>query len=266
MTRDLQFQLEIKESVRTAYARIPTGAGEPVTRRLYSDEELAQLPAGAVAWALGVASPVRYAGLRPGETVLDVGSGGGIDTILAARQTGPDGRAIGLDMLEEMCDRAEAHAREAGVDAWTEFRRGEMEAIPLPEGSVDIVISNGVLNLSARKSRAIAEIFRVLRPCGRLCIADLTVDEDLPPRVLGSEAAWAGCVSGAMAERVFVTKLGRAGFQDISIGERAPFGIDQAALYPLFTSEIISLMRELIPPDRQEQVATCVIAKAHKPT
>lgn len=265
MTRDLMFQHEIKESVRAAYTRIPTGAGDLLTRRLYSDKELGQVPAGAIAWALGVASPVRYAGLRPGEIVLDIGCGGGIDTILAARRVGSTGRAIGLDMLEEMCERARKHARQATVGTWTEFLEGEMEAIPLPDGGVDVVISNGVLNLSARKSRAIAEIFRVLRADGRLCIADLTVDDDLPPRVLGSEAAWAGCVSGAMAERVFVTKLRRVGFRDISIGKRTPFGIDHAALYPLFTPEIITLMRELIPATRHAQVATCVIAKARKP-
>lgn len=265
MTRDLLFQSEIKQAVRDAYARIPTGAGEPVTRELYTTDELGQLPVGAVAWALGVASPVRHADLRSGETVLDIGSGGGIDTILAARQVGPRGRVIGLDMLDEMCERAVTHARQARVHDWTRFLLGEMEAIPLPDGTIDVVISNGVLNLSARKSRAIAEVFRVLRPGGRLCVSDLTVNEELPPQLLASESAWAGCVSGAMAERHFVSKLHNAGFEDVWIGERTPFGIDQAALYPLFTAEIIALMRELIPASRHRQVATCVIAKARKP-
>lgn len=189
---DLMFQEQIREAVRKAYSEIPSGGGEPVARRLYSEEELAEVPPGAVAWSLGVGNPVRHAGLRPGEAVLDVGSGGGVDTILAARRVGPTGRAIGLDMLEEMNERARRHAEEAGVGAWTEFVEGEMEAIPFPDASVEVVISNGVINLSARKSRALAEIHRVLRPGGRLCVADLTVEDDLPPEILTSDSAWAG--------------------------------------------------------------------------
>ncbi len=189
---DLLFQAEIKDAVRNAYAAIPSGGGDPVARRLYSDEELEGIPHGAVEWALGVGNPVRHAGLQHGETVLDVGSGGGIDTIMAARRVGPTGHAIGLDMLDEMRERASANAAEAGVAQWTQFVPGEMEAIPLGDGSVDVVISNGVLNLSARKSRALAEIHRVLRPGGRLCVADLVVDDDLPPEILTSDSAWAG--------------------------------------------------------------------------
>ena len=175
VAKDLMFQDEIKDAVRDAYGSIATGAGEAVAGRLYSDEELAELPAGARDWALGVGNPVRYAFLQPGETVLDIGSGGGIDSILAARRVGPSGRAIGLDIVEAMIDRARANAADAGVDGWTEFLHGEMEEIPMPDASVDVVISNGVLNLSERKSRALAEIFRVLRPGGRISLADLTV-------------------------------------------------------------------------------------------
>jgi arsenite methyltransferase len=191
-TRDLMFQDEIKNNVRQAYASIETGGGETVARRLYSEQELAEVPPGAVDWALGVGNPVRYALLRPGETVLDIGSGGGIDTILAAHRVGPDGKAIGLDVVEQMLERARGHAAEAGVDGWTEFLEGEMEDIPLPDGSVDVVISNGVLNLSARKSRALAEIFRVLGPGGRISLADLTVEGELPPEVANDQSAWAG--------------------------------------------------------------------------
>jgi arsenite methyltransferase len=132
MARDLMFQQEIKATVRQAYAAIDTGAGETVARRHYRDQELAEVPAGAVAWALGVGNPVRYARLQPGQTVLDIGSGGGIDTILAARRVGPEGRAIGLDVLEEMCERGRRHAAEAGVEGWTGFLQGEMEDIPRP--------------------------------------------------------------------------------------------------------------------------------------
>jgi SAM-dependent methyltransferase len=192
MGRDLMFQDEIKDAVRGAYAAISSGGGETVARRLYSDEELAEVPAGAVRWSLGVGNPIRYAFLQPGERVLDVGSGGGIDTILAARRVGPSGRATGLDVLEEMCERGRSHAAEASVGGWTEFVRGEMEDIPLPDGSVGVVVSNGVLNLSARKSRALAEIFRVLGPGGRLCLADLTVEGELPPEVANDQSAWAG--------------------------------------------------------------------------
>jgi arsenite methyltransferase len=191
-TRDLMFQNEIRDNVRQAYAAIESGGGETVARRLYSEQELAEVPPGAVEWALGVGNPVRYAFLQPGETVLDIGSGGGIDTILAARRVGPQGAAIGLDVVEQMLDRARAHASEAGVAGSTGFIRGEMEDIPLPDRSVDVVISNGVLNLSARKSRALAEIFRVLGPGGRISLADLTVEGELPPEVANDQSAWAG--------------------------------------------------------------------------
>ena len=192
MMKDLMYQNEIKDVVREAYGAISGGGGEVVADRLYSPEELAELPPGAVDWALGVGNPVRYAFLRPDEVVLDIGSGGGIDTILAARRVGPGGKAIGLDVVPEMTDRAKAHAAEAGVDRWAEFRLGEMEQIPLPDASVDVVISNGVLNLSARKSRALAEIFRVLRPGGRVSMADLTVEGELPPEIANDQSAWAG--------------------------------------------------------------------------
>lgn len=192
MDRDLMFQDEIKEVVRDAYSAIDRGGGEPVARRIYSAEELSELPPGAVEWALGVGNPVRYAFLEAGETVLDIGSGGGIDTILAAGLVGPGGRAIGLDIIEDMLERGRRHTAEAGVDGWTEFVLGAMEDIPLPDGSVDVVISNGVLNLSARKSRALAEIFRVLGPGGRLSMADLTIEGELPPEVANDQSAWAG--------------------------------------------------------------------------
>ena len=192
MPEDLLFQSEIKEVVRDAYAHIEAGAGRPAAQRLYSDDELTALPSGAIDWALGVGNPVRHAALKPGEIVLDVGCGAGLDSLLAARAVGPSGRVIGLDLLEEMCERGRAHAKEAGVDGWTEFVQGEMEDIPLPDASVDVVISNGVINLSPRKSRVLAEIRRVLRPDGRLAVADLTVNDELPSELQTNDAAWAG--------------------------------------------------------------------------
>jgi SAM-dependent methyltransferase len=189
--RDLMHQQEIREVVDRAYGTLAGGAGRSVVDDLYDREQIVCLPLGAVEWALGVGNPVRHARLAPGETVLDVGCGGGIDTILAARAVGPTGKVVGLDTLEAMLERAQVHAAEAGVGDRCEFLLGEMEAVPLPSASVDVAISNGVVNLSPRKPRVLAELRRVLRPGGRLCLVDFTV-EDLPPEVLTNDAAWAG--------------------------------------------------------------------------
>jgi arsenite methyltransferase len=197
--------------------------------------------------------------------VLDVGSGGGIDTLLAAQRVGPTGRVIGLDALPEMCQRAQEAARAAGVAPWCDLREGEMEAIPLPDEFVDVVISNGVINLSPRKSRAFAEITRVLRPGGRVCVSDLVVNDDLPPEVLSSGPAWAGCIAGALSERIFARKLDRAGLVDVEMSERSPLTLDDVALYPLFTPEVLALMRRLLPDDTRQHIATSLIVRARKP-
>ncbi|TDD72024.1 methyltransferase domain-containing protein [Jiangella aurantiaca] len=265
MNGDLMFQEEIRAKVRDAYGAIPAGAGRAMAQRFYSDEELSSIPERAVDWALGVGNPVRYAGLSPGDVVLDVGCGGGIDTVLAARRVGPAGRVIGLDMLAEMCDRARETAEEAGVGASCEFTTGLMEDMPLPDASVDVVVSNGVINLSPRKSRVLAEIVRVLVPGGRLCVADLTVEDDLPAEVLTSDAAWAGCISGALSERVFAKKLDHAGLVGVEMNEQVPFGLADVALYPLFTPAVLELMARVIPEGRRDRVAVGLIVRAAKP-
>ena len=191
MIRDLLHQDEIRALVREAYGSVDS-ASRSVAEKLYSQEELEGVPAVALDHALGVGNHLRYARIEPGDTVLDLGCGSGIDSILAARRTGPTGRVLALDFLPEMLERTAAAAAEADLDN-VETIEGEMEAIPIPDESVDCVISNGVLNLSPRKARALAECARVLRPGGELCLADLTVDdEELPPEVLTHPAAWAG--------------------------------------------------------------------------
>ncbi len=187
---DLLAQDAVRDSVRERYRGV-IGRATDVAGDLYSADELALVPGGAIEAALGVGNPMRRAALAPGETVIDLGCGAGIDTLLAARLVAPSGRAIGLDTLPEMLERSSANAGAAGI-ANVEWVRGELEAIPLPDGHVDVVISNGVLNLSPRKGRAISEMFRVLRAGGRISIADIVLDEELPPEVMTDPDAWAG--------------------------------------------------------------------------
>ena len=189
--RDLMHSDEIKRLVRDAYAGIDTSTAA-VALSLYDAHELAGVPQAAVDRALGVGNHLRHARIERGETILDVGCGGGIDTILAARRTGPGGRVVGLDFLPEMLERTGRAAAEASLEN-VEVLEGEMEEIPLADASVDHVISNGVINLSPRKARALAECARVLRPGGRLTVSDVTmVEAELPPEVLTHPAAWAG--------------------------------------------------------------------------
>ena len=191
MSRDLLHQDEVKELVRDAYSRVDTPS-TAVACKLYDVDELSQVPRAAIERALGVANHLRFADIRQGDVILDLGCGGGIDTILAARRTGPSGRVIGLDFVPEMLERTAAAAAEAGLSN-VETLDGEIESIPLHDASVDLVISNGVINLSPRKSRVLAECARVLRPGGRLCVSDLIVDdEELPPEILTHPATWAG--------------------------------------------------------------------------
>jgi arsenite methyltransferase len=260
---DLMHKAEIQQMVRAAYLAVddPHGAGAVY----YPAEQRAALPPGAVDWSFGVGNPHAHAVLPPGTRVLDVGCGAGIDVVLAARRVGAEGQVIGLDLLPEMCARARANAEEAGLGN-VEIIEGEMEAIPLPDDAVDAVISNGVINLSARKMRALFECARVLRPGGHLCLTDVTLDErDLPPEVLLHPAAWSGCAAGAMAERALLRALGRVGLVDIEVRERHPFGVADCARFPLFTPDLLAVMRATIPPDRQPTIATVVTVTARQP-
>lgn len=264
VSRDLMYGAEIRDLVREAYRHVPPTT-EAVARKFYSAQELELVPVAAIQRALGVANNLRHAQIELGDTVLDLGCGGGIDTILAARRTGPTGRVIALDFLPEMLQRTADAATQAGlVNVYP--LEGELESIPLPDNSVDLIISNGVINLSARKARVMAECARVLRAGKRLCVSDLTVEpESLPPEISTQPTAWAGCVAGALAERDFVRKLEKAGFQDIDVVHREPLSIDDCALYPLFSEEVIRLMRALLPAHRHERVAVSIVVTATLP-
>src|SRR5215217_5621211 len=182
----------------------------------YTAEELDELPKTATAASLGCGNPVTLATLSPGEVALDMGSGGGIDVLLSARRVGPTGKAYGLDMTDEMLDLARKNQREAGVDN-VEFLKGHIEQVPLPDASVDVVISNCVINLSADKPAVIREAARVLKPDGRFAVSDVIADEDLDEVTRADMAAWTGCIAGALTEHEFRATLQDAGFSDIEI-------------------------------------------------
>jgi arsenite methyltransferase len=192
------------------------GARDPVTSDLYKADEKALLPTAAVDASLGCGNPTALAQLEPGQTVLDLGSGGGIDVLLSAKRVGPSGWVYGLDMTDEMLELARRNAAKAGATN-VEFLKGELEAIPLPEGAVDVIISNCVINLSADKDRALREAFRVLRPGGRFAVSDIVVRGEVPAAIKRSVELWIGCVAGAMEEGEYRAKLEAAGFEDIEI-------------------------------------------------
>jgi SAM-dependent methyltransferase len=185
---------------------------------LYGAEEAGPLPAGAVGASLGCGVPTAVADLHEGETVLDLGSGAGADVVISARRVGPSGRVIGLDMTDEMLELARATARKAGV-ANVEFVKGYIEELPLADASVDVVISNCVINLSADKSRVLGESARVLRPGGRFAVSDVIADEDMNAVTRADMAAWTGCVAGALTARQFAATMAAAGFEDVEIRE-----------------------------------------------
>jgi ubiquinone/menaquinone biosynthesis C-methylase UbiE len=230
----MEDQASIKEQVRERYAREAQRVQQksaksgccgssskatlcgPITSNLYQSDETSSLPADAVAASLGCGNPTALAELKPGEIVLDLGSGGGIDVLLSARRVGATGKAYGLDMTDEMLELARENQRTAGVDN-VEFLKGEIESIPLPDNSVDVIISNCVINLSGDKDRVLRETFRVLKPSGRFAVSDIVVRGELPPEVRSKAELWSGCIAGAMEESDYRAKLQAAGFEDIEV-------------------------------------------------
>jgi SAM-dependent methyltransferase len=206
------------------------GCGDPITSNLYSDDEKAALPREAVAVSLGCGNPTALVDLQPGQTVLDLGSGGGIDVLLSAKRVGPSGKAYGLDMTDDMLALARENQRKAGA-ANVEFLKGTIEAIPLPDASVDVIISNCVINLSTDKDAVLREAFRVLRPGGRFAVSDVVVQGDVPAAVKRSMELWVGCVAGALQDTEFEAKLRAAGFTDVQIEPWRVYDIEDARTF-----------------------------------
>jgi arsenite methyltransferase len=217
----------LQETIKEKYGKAATDARhgatccgtdccDPITSHLYSDAERSALPAGAVNASLGCGNPTALIELKGGETVLDLGSGGGIDVLLSAKRVGPMGKVFGLDMTDEMLALARENQSKAGATN-VEFLKGEIEAIPLPDASVDVIISNCVINLSVDKDRVLREAFRVLRPGGRLAVSDVVVRGQVPDAIRRNVELWIGCVAGALEERSYRDMLVAAGFESVEI-------------------------------------------------
>ena len=232
---------------------------DPISGNLYATNEVAGLPADAVAASLGCGNPTALAQLNAGETVLDLGSGGGIDVLLSAKRVGATGKAYGLDMTDEMLALAHENQRKAGIEN-VEFLKGEIENIPLPENSVDMVISNCVINLSGDKDRVLREAFRVLRPDGRFAVSDVVVRGTVPAEIRRSVELWVGCVAGALEESEYRTKLAAAGFEDIEIEHTRVYSVADARQF--LTAQGIDV--DAIAPHVEGKFASAFI-RAKKP-
>ena len=227
----------IKDAVREKYAQAALQVGngccgsksctDPITSNLYRDDETDVLPEAAVAASLGCGNPTALAELKPGETVLDLGSGGGIDVLLSARRVGPTGKAYGLDMTDEMLALARENQRKAGVGN-VEFLRGEIEAIPLPDNSVDVIISNCVINLSGDKDAVLREAFRVLKPGGRFAVSDVVTRGAVPEELRRDILSWVGCIAGALGEDDYRAKLASAGFEGVTLEPTRIYHVEDA--------------------------------------
>ena len=236
---------DIKDVVREKYARAAqsvaagakgsccsgrSGCADPITSNLYGSGEVDQLPEAAVLASLGCGNPTALAELKPGETVLDLGSGGGIDVLLSAKRVGPTGKAYGLDMTDEMLALARENQRKSGL-ANVEFLKGEIERIPLPDDSVDVIISNCVINLSADKDRVLREAFRVLKPGGRFAVSDVVTRGEVPAEIRKSVLLWVGCVAGALDEAEYRAKLEAAGFEAAEIEPTRIYRVEDARAF-----------------------------------
>ena len=236
---------DIHRAVREKYGAIATsvqgstlggccgstcGCADPITSNLYSDAETHDVPAEAVAASLGCGNPTALAAIEPGQTVLDLGSGGGIDVLLSARRVGPTGKVYGLDMTDEMLSLARENQRKAGATN-VEFLKGTIEAIPLPDSSVDVVISNCVINLSSDKDAMLREAFRVLRPGGRFAVSDVIVRGDVPADIRRSMELWVGCIAGALEEREYAARLRAAGFADVEVEPWRVYQVEDARAF-----------------------------------
>ena len=234
----------VKEKYGQAALRVTTGAGstccgasaccdstvDPITSNLYGSDQAGEVPHEAVLASLGCGNPTALAELRPGESVLDLGSGGGIDVLLSARRVGPTGKAYGLDMTDEMLALAEENKRKSGLQN-VEFLRGEIESIPLPDNAVDVIISNCVINLSGDKDRVLREAFRVLKPGGRFAVSDVVVRGPVPSEIRKNIELWVGCVAGALEEMEYVHKLANAGFDAIDLEPTRVYDINDARAF-----------------------------------
>jgi 2-polyprenyl-3-methyl-5-hydroxy-6-metoxy-1,4-benzoquinol methylase len=237
----------------------PSCGCDPITSNLYDAAQASQLPEEAVLASLGCGNPTALAQLSPGETVLDLGSGGGIDVLLSARRVGPTGKAYGLDMTDEMLALANENKRKAGAEN-VEFLKGEIEHIPLPDNAVDVIISNCVINLSADKDRVLREAFRVLKPGGRFAVSDVVTRGQILPEIRRSVLLWVGCVAGALDENEYMQKLAAAGFEEIGIEPTRIYraadareflktnGIDADAIAPQVDGRFMSAFVRAIKP------------------
>jgi arsenite methyltransferase len=240
-------------------AKSGCGCGDPITANLYDSLQAGQIPEEALLASLGCGNPTALAQLKPGETVLDLGSGGGIDVLLSAKRVGPTGKAYGLDMTDEMLALANENKRKAGVDN-VEFLRGEIEQIPLPDNSVDVIISNCVINLSADKDKVLREAFRVLKPGGRFAVSDVVTRGEMLPEIRRSVLLWVGCVAGALEENEYRSKLIAAGFEQVDVEPTRIYraedareflsgqGIDIEALAPQVDGKFMSAFVRAVKP------------------
>ena len=236
-----------------------TGCCDPITSNLYDPSQAQQIPEEALLASLGCGNPTALAQLHAGETVLDLGSGGGIDVLLSARRVGPTGKAYGLDMTDEMLALANQNKHKAGVEN-VEFLKGEIEHIPLPDNSVDVIISNCVINLSANKDQVLREAFRVLKPGGRFAVSDVITLGEIPDEIRQSVLLWVGCVAGALEENEYRTKLASAGFEKIEIEPTRVYRVEDAreflsgqnidvdAIAPLVDGKIMSAFVRAVKP------------------